>query len=120
MKKSQSLGKDLRIFRERDWEDIKRNGQRLKLPHFLVIFKPNNNCKARLGISVGKKIPEAYKRNRLKRLIKECFRTNRERFSKGKGIDCIVIVSPKINGVKKSFWGELVREELLAAWEKIF
>ena len=120
MKKSQSLGKDLRIFRERDWEEIRRNGRRLELPHFLVIFKSNNNCQTRIGISIGKKIPEAYKRNRLKRLIRECFRTNREKFSSGKGIDCIVIVSPKINNVKKSSWGELIREELLGAWEKIF
>ncbi len=119
MKKAQSRGKQSRIFRERDWDEIVNNGQRLKLPHFLVIFKTNKNDRKKLGISIGKAIPGAVKRNRIKRLIRECFRTNQGKFSLVKGIDCLVIVSPKIISVEKRYWGKIVREELLATWEKI-
>jgi ribonuclease P protein component len=46
-------------------------------PHFQV-FRPHNERGPRLGIIVGKRyVARSVDRNRLKRLIRECFRTRR-------------------------------------------
>lgn len=42
---------------------------------YIVLYVKRNNIKTnRLGITVNKKVGKAVKRNRLKRLIKECYR----------------------------------------------
>ena len=46
---------------------------------------------ARLGLSVPAKVGGAVQRNRLKRLVRECFRLNRSRFEPG---DFIVYLRP--------------------------
>jgi ribonuclease P protein component len=46
---------------------------------------------ARLGLSVPAKVGGAVQRNRLKRLVRECFRLNRSRFEPG---DFVVYLRP--------------------------
>lgn len=46
---------------------------------------------ARLGLSVPAKVGGAVQRNRLKRLVRECFRLNRSRFAPG---DFVVYLRP--------------------------
>lgn len=50
----------------------------------LVMYTTKNNKQInRIGISVSKKIGKSVVRNRVKRLIKECYRKNKDRFKKG-------------------------------------
>jgi len=48
-----------------------------------VIYAPNDLGITRLGITVSKKIGNAVKRNRIKRVIRELFRLNKNRFPVG-------------------------------------
>lgn len=50
---------------------------------------PNNMDKTRLGISVSKKVGNAVVRNRVKRLLREIFRLNRDKLVKG--FDLVIV-----------------------------
>lgn len=57
--------------------------------HFLILAKPNTLHRPRLGLVIAKKnVKLAVKRNRLKRLIRESFRTKQDKLPT---IDAIVL-----------------------------
>jgi ribonuclease P protein component len=60
----------------------------------IVYCSPNGLDFARIGISIGKACGNAVSRNRVKRLIRESFRLNPDRFPVG--FDYVVVVNPKI------------------------
>ena len=48
-----------------------------------MVLASNNLSYSRLGLSVGKRVGNAVKRNRIKRLTRELFRKNKEKFPRG-------------------------------------
>jgi len=84
-----------RLLNRKDFVNLNRLGKRFHTKHFLVIIKENNTDKRRLGVTVTKKTGNAVKRNRVKRLLREYFRLNKNRFSIG--YDTVII------GKKNSF-----------------
>lgn len=54
-----------------------------------VYCRKNKTDKNRLGITVGRKIGNAVERNRLRRRIKEAYRTNEKLFNKG--FDIVIV-----------------------------
>ena len=82
-------------------EVFKKSSKTLKTKEFLFLLKGNLMEENRLGIIVGKKhVPLSVERNRLKRLIREGFRTI---LKPGLGIDLVVLVRPGINK-NKNHW----------------
>ncbi len=70
-----------RIHRKKDFERILREGKRFRGKGFtLVVLKRRGLPERRIGIVVSKKLKGAVKRNRAKRLVREFFRLNKERF----------------------------------------
>lgn len=60
---------------------------------FTVLYKNNSSQEARLGLAIRKKnCPGAVKRNRLKRIVRESFRTHREQLQ---GLDVVVLNQPQ-------------------------
>ena len=83
--------KDERLLNRKDFVNLNRLGKRYRAKHFTVIFKENGLGISRLGITVSKKIGNAVKRNRVKRHIREFFRTNKNRFPNG--FDVVIIAN---------------------------
>jgi ribonuclease P protein component len=89
--KSFSFPKDRRLLNRKDFVNLNRSGKRYRTGHFTVLYKENGLITARLGITVNKRIGNAVRRNRIKRLIREFFRLNKESFQEG--YDVIVIAN---------------------------
>ncbi|WP_448874168.1 ribonuclease P protein component [Desulfobulbus propionicus] len=76
----------------REFQRVYRAGRRFHGNGFAVIVLANSLPWNRLGISVHRRAGNAVRRNRIKRLIREVFRCNRERFP-GQS-DIVVTVRP--------------------------
>ena len=82
--------KNERLLKRGDFVNLNRSGVRHYTAHFVVIHKKNDLGVTRLGITVGKKVGKAVKRNRIKRLIREFFRQNKSDLVQGQDIAIIV------------------------------
>ena len=63
-----------------EYDAVYRQGRRLYGSNFTLIYRANGTKQNRLGISIHRKVKGAVKRNRIKRVIRECFRLNRQAF----------------------------------------
>ncbi|HXG50422.1 MAG TPA: ribonuclease P protein component [candidate division Zixibacteria bacterium] len=66
--------KQARLRKRPEFIDLSRRGKKIHTPHFVVITRPNDGKQARLGVTVSAKVGNAVARNRVKRLVRECFR----------------------------------------------
>jgi ribonuclease P protein component len=71
---------DERIRKRTEYLSIYQHGTRLHARHFTIVAQKNELGYGRLGITVSKKVGDAVRRNRVKRLIREYFRLNKTRF----------------------------------------
>jgi len=58
------------------------------------VIAPGEIGTTRLGVVAGRKVGHAVTRNRIKRLLREAFRLNKQRFPPGH--DIVIIVRPRI------------------------
>lgn len=79
--KGQGFPKGDRIRKRREFLEIQRKGRRIHLPDLVVVCR--RGPRKRLGITVTRKVGTAVQRNRIKRLIREVWRRNRELFPSG-------------------------------------
>jgi len=77
----QTFDKDERIRKKRDFLTVYQQGVRCHSMNFTLIAYRNPSGARRLGITVGKKVGNAVKRNRIKRLLREFFRVHKQQFS---------------------------------------
>ncbi len=106
--------KEQRILNRSDYVNLNRLGKRLVTKHFTLIFNQNRMGITRLGIIVGKKVGNAVKRNRIKRLIREYFRTNALHFPGG--ID--IVIAAKKDASHLDLWK--IKEEIGIVLDKEF
>lgn len=72
-----SFPKTYRILNRTDFVNLNQSGERRYTKHFTVILKENGLGISRMGVTASKRIGNAVKRNRIKRLVREFFRQNR-------------------------------------------
>ena len=78
--KSFSFSQKNRLLNRADFVNLNRTGKRLHTEHFTIILKRNRWGITRLGVAVSKKTGIAVKRNRIKRLLRECYRLHKSLF----------------------------------------
>ena len=93
-----SYSKKERLLKRRDFVNLNQGGRRLYSKNFLIILKKNDLGFSRLGITVTKRIGNAVRRNRIKRLVREFFRLNKYRLPKG--YDILVIAKADVSPLK--------------------
>jgi ribonuclease P protein component len=87
-----------KIRRRKDYSAIFQSGQRLHSKNFTVIINRNELEVSRLGLSVSKKVGEAVRRNRIKRLLREFFRLNKSILPASQ--DIVIIVRKDVSAKK--------------------
>jgi len=93
---SQHLRQVHRLTRKRDFERVYREGALVKDECFRIYVLAKEDPLPRLGLSVSAKLGKAVVRNRLKRLIREWFRTHKGELA---GFDMIVQPKPPAVGL---------------------
>jgi len=89
--KRYGFSKRERLKKDKDFQRVFKTGQRLNNGVLIIYVLPNELSYRRLGIIAERKlIRKATQRNRLKRLVHEAFRLNKNSFPEG--IDMIVRV----------------------------
>jgi ribonuclease P protein component len=84
---AQGLGRNERIRRRFEFQRVYEHGARVRGRFMTLVFLPNDLPLARLGIAASRKLGDAVRRNRAKRLVRELFRRN----SRVHGYDMVVI-----------------------------
>ncbi len=81
------LPKSERILKRREYLHIQSRGRKLSSPSFLVfglVASPSDDAgPPRIGITVSRRVGGAVVRNRVKRLVREAFRHDKQQFPRG-------------------------------------
>lgn len=72
------------------------NGKRLSRDGLSLFYKKNDGNDFRIGISVGKKLGNAVKRNRLRRRLRDCI--GRVLGDRGAGFDLVFVARQELAG----------------------
>ena len=98
-----TYGRENRIARKIDfWRDRSRR-KKFDTEHFILILRKNDKDAKRLGLVVGRKVGVAVSRNRIKRLIREFFRLNKEKMPESSDLIVLAKENIEINGYREVF-----------------
>jgi ribonuclease P protein component len=85
-----TFSKKERILKKSDFNSVFKAGGGANSRNFVLKFKKEE--KARIGLTVSSKVGKAHVRNRIKRVVREYFRLNKEKFPAGA---CVIIAKIK-------------------------
>lgn len=89
----------------RDFDRVYRSGIRAGARHLVLHAAPNGLDHPRLGLSVSRRVGGAVVRNRVRRRIREAYRTHRGWFPPG--MDVVVSARPS---AAEATWEELLED----------
>jgi len=87
------LRKVERLLERAEFQRAQRKGGRRAGEWFVIYAAPNELGHSRLGLTTSRKVGNAVRRNRWRRLIREAFRKNKQALPVG--FDLVVIVKPQ-------------------------
>ena len=86
------LQREHRLTDKRDFQRVFHHGQSFANRYLVLYYMKTTNPAFRIGFSVSKKVGKAVTRNRVKRLLREAFRLEKERVTGS--YDFVVIARP--------------------------
>lgn len=92
--------KIIKLKSNRDFRRVYQKGKSYVCPYFVIYVNPNRSGDIRLGITAGKKIGNAVKRNRAKRVITAAFRAVYPHLLAG--TDFVIVARTRILDVKST------------------
>lgn len=99
-----------RLLRKSDYDHVFEQAKKLVTSDFVMLYRENTIGHARLGLALSKKkVAKAHDRNRLKRMLRESFRTHHL-----PPIDVIVLARHGVINVQN----KLIFDELHVVWGK--
>jgi ribonuclease P protein component len=108
--KLQGFSKLHRILHQREYSELMRSAKRFNLGGMSIFYKHKDGANARLGVSVPKRAFRlAVQRNAVKRMVRECFRVNKQLLL---GLDIIVVI-------RKELMLGALRDELQAGFGRL-
>jgi ribonuclease P protein component len=105
-----------RLLKASEFVRIRKGGKRIFTRRFTLFAMPNGLDHSRFGLSVGKRVGGAVVRNRVKRLLREFFRHNRDIIEDALGGHTDLFISAKSADGLKGY--EDLSRELTAALKK--
>jgi ribonuclease P protein component len=71
-----TFSKSKRLLEKKDYDLVFSQSNKLANSEFIILYCKNDSGHARLGLAISKKmVSKAHDRNRLKRIVRETFRT---------------------------------------------
>lgn len=111
--RDQSFSPAARLTKRSQFLSMSGQARRAGSRHFLVLWRPNGLDHSRLGVTVTRRVAGAVGRNRLKRLVREAFRTAGS--SLPPGLDLVVIARPGAPALR----GRQAARELWKLWQSL-
>lgn len=110
------MQKTISLSENKQFKLLYNRGKSFVYPFFVLYIRPNRFPYNRLGITVGKKVGNAVKRNRAKRVIKEAYRLLETELCIG--YDFVLVARSKtpfvsMNVIKKDLAAVFKRQQLL-------
>jgi ribonuclease P protein component len=105
-----SFKKEDRILKRSEFLELTQSGRKLQNDCVIAFFAPGRYNRPRLGITVTRKVGSAAQRNRIKRLIREYFRLNRQHLKQNRDIN--IVAKPKA--------ADLSSEKVFSALQDLF
>lgn len=100
-----------RLLKREDFNQVFDYAKKVASWPFVLLVKPNDNAKPRLGVILSKKrIPKAVQRNRVRRIIRESFR---QQIGLG-GMDVIILPKPNIHQMSN----KQLKDGLAKEWQQ--
>ena len=106
------LAKDFRLRLKKDFGDVFKNGKKAAHGGLVMWHRLTAGENPRMGLSVSAKLGSAPKRNRVKRLLREVFRLNRQKITPGAAF----VISPRESAQLKDF--NSTEKIVLELWRK--
>lgn len=97
----------------KDFRRLYGRGKSQVSPYLVTYSSKNRNGEINIGITVGKKLGNAVKRNRARRLIVAAFRENLAHIKPG--YDFVFVARSRILSVKSTVISEVLKEQLKEA-----
>lgn len=96
---ARAFPRSARLLRTGDYDRVYRDGRRRTVSQFVVFYRANGSNESRLGISVKRAQGTAVERNRMRRRLREIFRTHRQEIPAGWDI----VIHPRSSTAQADF-----------------
>ena len=104
--------KTRRLLKKSDYDHVFAEEKKIVNSEFVILYRNNMVGHARIGLALSKKmIAKAHDRNRVKRILREAFRTDKHLPS----VDMVILARPGVGKVPNL----TINAKLSTAWNKL-